>query len=263
MSGNSAFERVSERGWQRGLGNLLSNELARWWKTRMWWIQCLIWGGIVGFLLGSVIVQAPEMPIVEMVMIYSIFGGLFPAVAVVIIMQDVLVGEKQEGTAAWVLSKPVSRAAFILSRFFAHALGVLATMVLFPSLVAYLLFTFAAGLTLEAGGFIAGLGVLFLTLLYFLSLTLMLGALFQGRGPVIGIALGVVFGQQFLLGMVPFLKYILPWTLVIALTPDEAAVVPSLLLGQVPWSWIPVVAVAAQIPIFVWIALRRFEREEF
>ena len=263
MSGNSAFEMVSERGWQRGLGNLLSNELARWWKTRLWWIQCLIWGGIVGFLLGSVIVQAPEMPAADMVMIYSIFGGLFPGVAVVIIMQDVLVGEKQEGTAAWVLSKPVSRPAFILSRLFAHALGVLVTMVLFPALVALLVFTYVAGLTLEPVGFIAGMGVLYLALLYYLSLTLMLGALFRSRGPVIGIALGVVFGQQFLLGMVPFLRYLLPWTLVIALTPDEPAVVPSLLLGQAPWSWIPVLAVAIQIPIFVWIALRRFEREEF
>jgi ABC-2 type transport system permease protein len=263
MSGNSAFELVSERGWQRGLGNLLSNELARWWKTRMWWIQCLIWGGVVGFLLGSVIVQAPDMPASEMIMIYSIFGGLFPGVAVVIIMQDVLVGEKQEGTAAWVLSKPVSRPAFILSKLLANTAGVVATMVVFPGVVAFSLLAFVADAPVEVGRFLAGMGVLSLVLLYYLTLTLMLGALFSSRGPVIGIALGVLFGQQFLIGMVPFLKYVLPWTIVIAYVPDEPAIVPSVLLGQGPWSWIPAVAAALQIPVFIWIALRRFEREEF
>jgi ABC-2 type transport system permease protein len=263
MPGNSEFVMVAERGWRRGLGNLLSNELARWWKTRMWWVQCLIWGGVVGFLLGSVILQAPEMPVSEMVTIYSIFGGLFPAVAVVIIMQGVLVGEKQEGTAAWVLSKPVSRPAFILSKFIAHTLGVLATMVIFPGLVAYALFTFGAGVQLEAGRFLAALGILFLALLYYLTLTLMLGTLFQGRGPVIGIALALVFGQQYLMAMVPFLKYLLPWTLVIALNEKETPVVPAILTGQAPWSWIPVLAVVVQIAIFVWISVVRFEREEF
>ncbi len=62
-------------------------------------------------------------------MIYAVFAGMFPAVAVVIIMQGVLVGEKRDGTAAWVMSKPISRPAFILSKVLANSLGVLATMV--------------------------------------------------------------------------------------------------------------------------------------
>ncbi len=36
MAGNSEFELVSERGWQRGMSNQLSNELAGWFKTRRW-----------------------------------------------------------------------------------------------------------------------------------------------------------------------------------------------------------------------------------
>jgi ABC-2 type transport system permease protein len=263
MSGNSAFELVTERTWRRGLGNLLSNELARWWKTRLWWIQCLIWGGLVAFLLGSILAQAPETPLSEMVMAYSIFGGMMPAVAVVIIMQDVLVGEKQEGTAAWVLSKPVSRPAFILSKFIANALGVLVTMVLVPGVIAYGVFAFGAGVPIDAGRFIGALGVAFLALLYALTLTLMLGAIFQSRGAVIGIGLAFVFGQQFLVGLAPFLKYVVTWTMVISSTPGETAIMPAVILGQAPWSWIPVLTVAAQIPVFVWIALRRFEREEF
>jgi ABC-2 type transport system permease protein len=263
MSGNSSFEMVSERGWRRGLGNLLSNEFSRWWKTRMWWVQCLIWGGIVGFLLGSVVLQTPDLPVSEMVMMYSLFGGLFPAIAVVIIMQDVLVGEKRSGTAAWVLSKPVSRPAFILSKFLAHALGVLVTMVIVPGVIAFLIFTFAAHVPIEVGRFLAAMGALFLSLVYYLTLALMLGSLFQGAGPVIAIALALIFGQQYLVSMIPFLKYVLPWTMLIAIPPDEGAIVPSILTGQPPWSWIPVLAIAVQIPAFLWIAVRRFRREEF
>jgi len=42
MSGNSAFQLVSERGWRRGLGSMLRSEFSRWWQTRMWWVQSLI-----------------------------------------------------------------------------------------------------------------------------------------------------------------------------------------------------------------------------
>ena len=109
MSGNSAFQLVSERGWRRGLGSMLGSELSRWWKTRMWWIQCLIWGGIVGFIVGAILFNPSTPPKEEVLMIFSIFTGLFPSVGVAIIMQDALVGEKREGTAAWVLSKPLTR----------------------------------------------------------------------------------------------------------------------------------------------------------
>ena len=31
-----------ERGWRMGLGSMLGKELAAWWKTRRWWLQCLV-----------------------------------------------------------------------------------------------------------------------------------------------------------------------------------------------------------------------------
>ena len=33
MTANRALTLVTGRGWLRGFGNLLDNELARWWKT--------------------------------------------------------------------------------------------------------------------------------------------------------------------------------------------------------------------------------------
>lgn len=262
MAGNSDFILVRERSWRRGLGNLLDNEFSHWWKTRMWWIQCLIWGGITGAMLAGIIFGSGDVPMTDAVMIYCIFAGLFPAVGVVIIMQDALVGEKQDGTAAWVLSKPVARPAFILAKVIANSLGVLVTMLAVPAVLAYTLLSFAAKAPLPPFAFLAALGVIFLSLFFYLTLTLMLGALFGGRGPVIGIALAVVFLQQYAIGLLPPLRYVLPWTLVVPLNNQKDALAPALILGQPGLSYWPILLIFLEALIFVVIAFRRFEREE-
>jgi ABC-2 type transport system permease protein len=263
MAGNSAFELVSERGWRRGLNNLLGNELAHWWMTRMWWVQCLIWVGVIGFMLGAVIFSDPNFQFTDGIMLYGIFAGLFPAIAVVIIMQGALVGEKQDGTAAWVLSKPASRPAFILSKLAANALGVLVTMVLVPGVFAFFLLSYSQKALLDPLPFLAAWAIIFLNHFFYLTLTLLLGSLFSSRGPVIGIALAFLFLQQYLVGLLPFLRYLLPWTLVVPLNDQTEAVVPALLQGQPVSSWIPVVAVLLESILFVLLTLRRFESEEF
>jgi ABC-2 type transport system permease protein len=268
MSGNSAFELVSERGWRRGLGSMLGSELSHWWKTRMWWIQCLIWGGMVGFMMGAVLFNSQGVspgiqPGEDAAMLYSIFAGLFPAVGVVIIMQGVVVGEKKSGTAAWVLSKPITRQAFLLSKAVANSLGVLATMVVLPGAVAYAMSAIAGASPWNLPRFLAALGVLFLYQFFFLSLTLMLGTFFSSRGPVIGITLGLLFMQQYLVGWVPALGNLLPWKLVIPVGEQIDAVVPSLLLGNHNYSYLLILAVAVESILFILIGLYRFGREEF
>jgi len=262
MAGNSAFELVSERGWRRGLGNLLENEFGGWWKTRLWWIQTLIWVGVIGFMLSAVVFGAKES-IDNIVMIYCIFASLFPAVAVVIVMQDAVVGEKQSGTAAWVLSKPASRPAFILSKLAANSVGVLVTMVILPGIVAYALMWFGTGSQLDPLAFLEGLAVIWLFQLFFLAFTLMLGTFFNNRGPVIGIPLALLFFQQYLIGLVPATSYLLPWTLVVPLNNQTDAMVPQLLLGQPVSSYLQLFFISAEIVIFVLVALWRFQREEF
>jgi ABC-2 type transport system permease protein len=262
MSGNSAFELVGERGWRRGMGNLLDNEFGRWWKTRRWWSMALIWVAVVGFMLGAVIFSGSEN-LESAVMIYCVFAGLFPAVAVVIIMQDAVVGEKQTGTAAWVLSKPASREAFILSKLIADSLGVLVTMVVLPGIVAYVMIWIGLGSQLDPISFLVGLALIWLSLLFFLAFTLMLGTLFNNRGAVIALPLGLLFFQQYLIGLIPPLKYLLPWTLVIPLNNQSGAIVPSLLLGQPVSTYLPIVLILAEIVIFVAVGIWRFQKEEF
>lgn len=264
MAGNSAFEMVQERGWQGGLRNLLRSEFGRWWKTRLWWTQGLMWAVILNFILGAVIWNPGAEDVLSAPTFYSLFAGLFPSIAVVIIMQDVLVGEKESGTAAWVLSKPVSRPAFILAKLAAHLVGVLVTIVIFPGVVAYVQISLAGQQWLNPLDFAAGLGVLWVYMLYYLTLTLMLGTFFNHRAPVIGIPLGLSFGQQMIFGILPVLVNVLPWTLAVPLNGSaDNSIAAALMLGQTPANMIPFYAALVCIVIFIALSLWRFEREEF
>ncbi len=262
MSGNSAFELVQESGWRRGLGNMLDNEFAAWWKTSMWWVQSLIWTSVIGFMVGAIIFGSDEDPIVG-ITLYSLFAGLFPSVAVVIIMQEAVVGEKQTGTAAWVLSKPVSRYAFILSKLAANSLGVLVTMVVIPGLAAYILLSIRLGSPLKPGNFLGALGIIWLIHLFFLTFALMLGTLYNTRGPVIGFSLALLFVQQYITGMLPVTRYFLPWAFIAPGNNADTSFISNLIRGQPVGSLIPVFVLVAEIVLFVGISLWRFEKEEF
>jgi ABC-2 type transport system permease protein len=195
-------------------------------------------------------------------MIFGVFASLGPAIAVVIVMQDAVVGEKLSGTASWILSKPASRQAFILSKLVANSLGVLVTMVLVPGIVAYAVLSIASSHLLGAVPFLGAFLVLWITQLFYLTFALMLGALLNSRGAVIGISLALLFLQQYLIGLLPLLRYALPWTLAMPLNNQTDAIVLNLLRGQPVSSYLQVAIILVEIAGFVLISLWRFEREE-
>ncbi len=224
MSGNSAFELVDQMGWQAGLKNMLRAELKRWWKTRTWWVQSIIWISAVDILLATILFSGSAageatIPVRELVTLYGVFGGLFTTVGVVIMMQGVIVGEKISGTAAWIFSKPISTSAFVLAKLVANAVGVAVTAMILPGIGAYLIISIGTGEHLPILNFISGVGVLYLFSFYWLALTLMLGTFFNSRGPVIGIPLALILGQQFFIGLAmsisPKIINFLPFSLVI------------------------------------------------
>jgi hypothetical protein len=63
--------------------------------------------------------------------------------------------------------------------------------------------------------------------------------------------------------LLPVLRYLIPWTLVIPLNNETNAIVPSLLSDQPIYSSIPLLAVAVESVLFVLVAVLRFNREEF
>jgi ABC-2 type transport system permease protein len=265
MSGNEAFELRNETDWRRGFSNMFRSGLARWFKTKTWWIHCLIWGGISAFIIGAVAFTPTPPPAMELITIAFIITGLFPAVGVIIIMQDAIVGEKREGTAAWVLSKPLTRPAFVLSKVIANSIGVVVTMIIVPFSIVLSIIYITKNSVLVPLGIFEAMGVIFISHFFFLSLTLMLGTFFNGRAPVVGIPLAILFLQQQLIGLVPSLAYVLPWSLVVPLTENTNALTALLITGTPVQSFhlILLSIIALESILFLSIGLFRFNREEF
>ena len=124
---------IQEKGWRSGLSGLMSTGFGAWWKTSQWWRQALLWTAILNGSLAITIWG----DVTDAVTTFTLYGvmTIFSAVAVVIVMQEAVVGEKRSGTAAWIHSKPVSRQAFIIAKLVPNAAGVLATMIAIPSIV--------------------------------------------------------------------------------------------------------------------------------
>lgn len=282
MASNSALIAVKNRGWLNGFSNMFRKENHAWWGTWQWVIQIIIWMTIVNGMMAMVTLAAPrieeaqsrqEINEVEAaaardalkttaLTVFFVFSGLAPAVGVVIIAQDALIGEKQSGTAAWVLSKPVSRTAFLLSKMTADGLGVLVTMVLVQGIAAYFIYKAGTGITLPIPGFLAALGLVMLVLLFYLSLTYMLGTLFRKRGAVIGIPMVLVFGNQ-LVGLAPWLGRIMPWNLVMDLGPDQPSLAVALAQSQPLPTVTPIIGTVLLTIVFIGVALWRLGWEEF
>ncbi len=275
MAGNATLIEVKDRGRLNGFGPLWRKENHAWWGGGSWLVKMLIWIVVVDGLLVMITFAAPlmeagegvqaaaEEPIEQTALtMFFLFAAMFPAFGVIIFGPESIVEERKTGTAAWILSKPVSRPAFLLSKLGAHALGILGTMVLVQGIFGYLIYTAATDIALSIPGFLAGEGLVFLFLLFFLTLNLMLSTLFHSRGPVVAIPLGLI-SISFLAVSSPVFASIWPATMVMGFNPPQTSLAAALALGQPLPSVMPILSTALLAIAFVVIALLRFEREEF
>ncbi len=272
MSANVSvpFKRVEEKGWRRGLGNLLQGEYSAWFKSSRWWKQLLLWFAIINGMMFLMVIATTEAakdgnegP--PLLLMYGLFGGLMLAVGVMIIMQRVLVGEKHSGTAAWVLSKPVTRTAFVVSRLTVNSIAILLTSVIVPGVIFYI----TLGLFSEYGwlsplGFAAGLLMVALHTFYWIALVLMMGTLSESSAAVIGVPMALFFAFWMVPSLIPDLMYISP--LQLAFNPNSENTVPlavSFMTGEPVFSWLPLISTVVFSIIFIVVAIARFNRQEF
>ncbi len=279
MSANSTFQTVNERGWRMGFANLLRKENRDWWRTRRWWINVLIWlvilNGIAYAMLWTPMpdpnapnpqtaertLLPPDAAVATTLLNLVILAGLFTPIGGIITMQGAIIDEKKSGTAAWILSKPVSRTAFILAKLLANAVALLIVSLVVQWAVAYALFVIR-GSAPPPGPFAFGVALLGLHLLFYLTLTLVLGTLFSDRGPVIAIPVGVLFGAQFLMNNFGSLAVFTPWPLIFPTGADQPLVIQAM-SGQPLTTITPVLATLVWIVVFVGVAIWRFRRDEF
>jgi ABC-type transport system involved in multi-copper enzyme maturation permease subunit len=248
---------------------MLSKELAAWWKTRRWWVQCLVAllllnGDLALNLRGN---NGPNA-VDNATMAFLITAALCVPLAAISLAQDSILGEKHSGTAAWVFSKPLRRPAYILSKVVTLGLGLLVTWVVLPGVVGYL------QLLKPANGYftplrIAGvMGLHYLNLLFFLTLALMLSTFFNNRGPVLGIGLLLAWGGPMPFLSTPIQKYtpwlyeVMPWKLLIDFE-NNRQLAFYLANGHPLPTVTPIIATALWCVLFTGIAIWRMSREEF
>jgi ABC-2 type transport system permease protein len=281
MASNVEFQEVTDKGQLQGFRNLLSKENRLWWRTNRWWMQTLIWLAITNGILFMVIGVAPKMensadqtsntqsgelqqPLdILGLTVFLKIAGIATAIGVAVLAQDTLIGEKQSGTAAWVLSKPVSRSAVVLSKVVSHAFGIFMTMVIIQGGFAYLIIYFITGKAFPVLPYLGALGIFFISLLFWLTMAIMLSSLSNSRGMAIGLPLFLILGFIIFMEIAPWTADIMPWSLTNAIGATRPAMAVSLVLGEPIPTLAPLIGTLIGCLVFAIIGMWRFQKEEF
>jgi ABC-2 type transport system permease protein len=262
MGASIPLEVHTGRGWLVGFGNMAAKEWSSWWSTRRALTHLILWFVVINGLMFLVGVDErqhnpPIEVLEELIEVFIRAGGLFATVGIVVASQSAVFGEKQLGTAEWVLSKPVSRPAFLLSKFLVNGTSFVFLAVVVPTVVFYLQVIHHALMQPEFVSFCLGLLLHVEHLLFYLALTLMAGTFFNGRGAVAGTAIGFLFAGLILPNALPSLTPLLPWVL----HPLASSVA---LQQELPDRvWLSVTMTLLWTLLCLLVALWRFEREEF
>jgi ABC-2 type transport system permease protein len=206
-----------------GFGNMFAKELGDWFHTRRWLTQLIVWFAIINLFIAFVLFVTPQIDLaqgnsaptagdqaatgLELFFNFAVTGG---SIGVIIIALDEIVGEKTTGTAAWILSKPLSRVSFVLTKLASDAIGILLFILIIPGTIAYIEIWLASGQPTPLLHYLAGIGIAALVLLFYLTLTILLGVLFDARGPVVGISLALLFLGSILSQLVKQVALVLP-----------------------------------------------------
>jgi ABC-2 type transport system permease protein len=261
-AGNNQMVLVQGSGRMRGLNNLLSGELTQWFRTRRWWVNILIWAGAINFIYLMVALNSRTTPIIDAISVFNVFMGLAGPIGTVIIMQMVVVGETRSGTASWIMSKPVARQAFILSKLIGNTIGLAVTMILAQGVIAYLITGLVLNTWLSIPGFTAGMLVHLVDIFFYLTLTLMLGTVFDHPAPVIGIPLAFLFAQQYLGAISPVVYQLIPWTLAVPVGDSSPALAQVLMNGLTVPTYMPLISALVFSAVFTLLAVWVFQRKE-
>ncbi|MCD1295052.1 hypothetical protein CUJ83_08585 [Methanocella sp. CWC-04] len=274
MSANSSLVRETNKGWTTGLSNMLSKENGEWWNLKSILMQLIIWtfivNGIVAMILfivpnmaaseGSADAQntpgtsTPEELAHEGMMVFFNLSAMAISIGAIIISHESILKERETGTAAWVLSKPVSRKAFVISKFFANGIGVLLIIVLIQGAISYGLCSIVQGTPIDLVPYFAAVCVLGLICLFYTTLSIAMGVFSNSKAAVIGIPMLILFMGSMLSQFIQPLQYIVPHTLV----PVSAGLATGAGMQQI--MVVPILATAAWIAVFIGITLWKFER---
>jgi ABC-2 type transport system permease protein len=214
-----------------------------------------MWSFILGGLTYLVISQSTDPPqenLVSALTLYSIMGSIFASIVIVIFSSGAILGERERGTAEWVLSKPVSRTSFVLAKLISGAISYTVSLALIPGLVVYLIINFGIS-PLSPVLFLLGLGPMILWYMFIHFLCICLGTFFNHPGPVAGpAAMSLFLVNAFDISGIGAYT---PWTL--------SFVASDLMQGLSDTPLTPVISTVVILILLFGIAVWRFNKEEF
>ena len=247
-----------------GFRNLVAKENGEWAAgpsllahAAIWILIVAVISAVIAFVRGEMEPGYTPKDINDAgALMFFVLGSVASVIAVVAKTQGTIIGEKQLGTAAWVLSKPASRRAFVLAKLAVHFRWLAVVTLLVPSLVFYGLLTAVSTLPPPPLLFAGGLAILALGLLFYLALSLLLGTVFESRGALAGTVFGFMVAGFMIANYAPWLTAAFPWLFFQSgfnLVAQQQ--IP-------PYNLISIPATALWTVLFVLLALRRFERAE-
>lgn len=258
----------SGREWTRGLMNMLKKENSVWFASWKWIVQGVIWSIIITGSVAFVLYLFTTLPAAVKPDVVNSYGmgaaalqlffnisGFTAVIGVIILMHDAIISERESGTAEWVLSKPLSRKAFIISKLIAGTIWITLILVLLQGGLLLMLARLFGG-AVDLIPFAKGLSLVWLICMFYITMVMFLGTITTSRGAVIGISFFF-----FLLGsLVPLLfpdsYYLMPWKL------SDIAFSVSMSIAWSPKIIFPVVFTIVWSILFIAAALWRIERIE-
>ena len=225
----------------RGLAGLTAAELRRWfpWRALVFALFGVAW--ILGFFAFWVVVinygfGGPRLTLL-VGPVFVVWSALLVLVMVAT-AQGAMANEIDDGTAAWVVAKPVGRAAFVLSKFLAAIPGVLLGAIAIPGVVARVVLdaaeargdtSFSAGEVLQVltesntreefttvpgmGRYVGSLLLIATILIFIVALLIFLGTVMRSRAAIFlaGLAVPGVMLVYGLLGSESVVKLLPAW----------------------------------------------------
>jgi len=258
----------ADNGWTCGLSNMLRKENGIWIGTHKWIVQSIIWSiaitGSVTFVM-YLITTLPAAVQPEVINSYGMgaaalqfffnISGFVSVIGVIILTHDMIISERESGTAEWVLSKPLSRKAFVISKLVTAIVWITAIIVILQGVLLLIVARLFGG-AVDIVPFIKGLSLIWLICVFYITMVIFLGTLTTSRGAVFGISFFF-----FLLGsLVPLLfpksYYLMPWKL------SDIAFSVAMSISWSPKVVLPIILTVIWSGLFIAGSLWRIERIE-
>jgi ABC-type transport system involved in multi-copper enzyme maturation permease subunit len=178
-----------------GLGGLLRGEFTRW-LGRRGLVHLVVWtAGIQGLLYWDTVSSSDPFADWRGFDLLIHLWWIATPLAAIGIAQNAIIEERHADTAPWVLSKPVSRPAFVISKIIGDAAGLVVIAVWLQAAIARVWLPRVdpgVGLAIrepDLGRYLNVVGIMSLVMVLFVAMTVFLTTVLPWRGPVAAIGL--------------------------------------------------------------------------